>query len=61
MRCLLCNGEIQFFQVEENVDQLFDVTFKDHKIVDHGSTLVVYSEVTNQYAKCKECEVEVTL
>ena len=61
MRCSLCTGEIQFFQVEEMVDQLFDVTFKDRKIVDYESSTMVHSVVTNQYAKCKDCEVEVTL
>ena len=61
MRCLLCNGEIQFFQVVETVDQLFNTTFKAHRIVDFESSTVEYSEVTRQYAKCKDCEVEVIL
>jgi len=61
MRCSLCTGEIQFFQVEEMVDQLHDVTIKDHSIYDFGSSTMLHSVVTSQYAKCKDCGVEVII
>jgi len=61
MKCFLCDGEIQFFQVEEMIDQLFDVTIKDRTICDFGSSTMLQSEVTSQYARCKDCGLVVEL